>query len=430
MIRFFGRWTKRLAIGLAILAVALLGIRASATRSAARRWSRGTPMCRTNCSATRSIKPTGPPTSRPRTRSSRRCGPRSRTSCAEPDRVPDNRYFAGSPIYPRQLRAGLEPLLHPGARRPAGGRGGAPARADRLALQPAPRRASAIATAASSSVGHPPARPRHRAGRADRRRMGGLAGRDATGDAGGAPARSGPSVPLHIVGFSNGGALAMKYALDALEDPHLPRRGPAGADLADDRHHQLRALRRAGRPAGDLSGLRQGRVAQRRAGVQSVQIQLLPGQRRAAILSPDRGAAGSRCRRHARGRAAGAPAADPDLPVCHGFHGQHAGGISALYAHLPANGSELVLFDINRTAKFGPLLRQAAETVLNRLLPAGAAHLSLDDRSPMPRPTQPRWSSRSSRPARPTATDPRRSACPIRRDIYSLSHVAMPVPAE
>ena len=29
--------------------------------------------------------------------------------------------------------------------------------------------------------------------------------------------------PLHIVGFSNGGALAMKYALDVQEDPQLPR---------------------------------------------------------------------------------------------------------------------------------------------------------------------------------------------------------------
>src|SRR5512134_2787116 len=31
------------------------------------------------------------------------------------------------------------------------------------------------------------------------------------------------SAPLHLVGFSNGGALAVKYALDAIEDPKLPR---------------------------------------------------------------------------------------------------------------------------------------------------------------------------------------------------------------
>ncbi len=35
--------------------------------------------------------------------------------------------------------------------------------------------------------------------------------------------RIGPSLPLHIIGFSNGGALALKYALDALDDPRLTR---------------------------------------------------------------------------------------------------------------------------------------------------------------------------------------------------------------
>jgi alpha-beta hydrolase superfamily lysophospholipase len=37
--------------------------------------------------------------------------------------------------------------------------------------------------------------------------------------------RAGPSKPLHIVGFSNGGALAMKYPLDALDNKQLARAG-------------------------------------------------------------------------------------------------------------------------------------------------------------------------------------------------------------
>ena len=55
---------------------------------------------------------------------------------------------------------------------------------------------------------------------------------------------AGPSVPLHVIGFSNGGALAMKYALEAA------RRQDAGAarqdrpDLTDDRHHQPGPVRR------------------------------------------------------------------------------------------------------------------------------------------------------------------------------------------
>src|SRR6185369_11754018 len=34
---------------------------------------------------------------------------------------------------------------------------------------------------------------------------------------------AGQKAPLHLVGYSNGGALALKYALDALEDPGLAR---------------------------------------------------------------------------------------------------------------------------------------------------------------------------------------------------------------
>jgi alpha-beta hydrolase superfamily lysophospholipase len=43
--------------------------------------------------------------------------------------------------------------------------------------------------------------------------------------------------------------------------------------------------------------------------------------------------------------------------------------VSSLYAHLPANGSDLVLFDVNRDAKLGLLLRAASDAVLTRLLP-------------------------------------------------------------
>ena len=43
-------------------------------------------------------------------------------------------------------------------------------------------------------------------------------GGDAARGTGSAPARW-PSAPLHLVGFSNGGALAVKYALDAIADP-------------------------------------------------------------------------------------------------------------------------------------------------------------------------------------------------------------------
>lgn len=43
--------------------------------------------------------------------------------------------------------------------------------------------------------------------------------------------------------------------------------------------------------------------------------------------------------------------------------------VSTLYERLPANGNELVLFDVNRTVKFGPLLRPSADTALAGILP-------------------------------------------------------------
>ena len=51
--------------------------------------------------------------------------------------------------------------------------------------------------------------------------------------------------------------------------------------------------------------------------------------------------------------------------------------VSALYAQLPENGHELVLFDVNRTAKFGPLLRSSADTALARIVPSGPRHYRL-----------------------------------------------------
>ena len=94
--------------------------------------------------------------------------------------------------------------------------------------------------------------------------------------------------------------------------------------------------------------------------------------------------------------------------------------------HLPANGSELVLFDVNRTVKFGPLLRRNADTALTRILPPAArayrttiiTNVDDDSRRSVERVD------RSRRHGRAT----RRSVSPIRPELYSLSHVAMPFP--
>ena len=53
--------------------------------------------------------------------------------------------------------------------------------------------------------------------------------------------------------------------------------------------------------------------------------------------------------------------------------------ITALYDRLPANGSELVLFDLNRTIKFGPLLSTGADLHPQPRPAAAAARLPRHD---------------------------------------------------
>ena len=60
---------------------------------------------------------------------------------------------------------------------------------------------------------------------------------------------------------------------------------PARALYADDRDHALCALRRTGRPARSAAAICQCRVAQQPAGIQPLQVQLVPGQRRAPVLT-------------------------------------------------------------------------------------------------------------------------------------------------
>lgn len=100
--------------------------------------------------------------------------------------------------------------------------------------------------------------------------------------------------------------------------------------------------------------------------------------------------------------------------------------VSALYAHLPANDSELVLFDINRTARFGPLLRSSADTALARIVPSSPRRYRLaiitntDDESDqvIERVTEAHSDVETSRPLRLTYPP----------GFYSLSHVALPFP--
>jgi alpha-beta hydrolase superfamily lysophospholipase len=101
--------------------------------------------------------------------------------------------------------------------------------------------------------------------------------------------------------------------------------------------------------------------------------------------------------------------------------------ISSLYALLPANGSELVLFDLNRASKISSgLLRNASETILTRILPDPPRNYRTtiianvaDDREDV-----------AERVTEPAAVSERTRELGLAfpPGLFSLSHVALPFP--
>ena len=352
-----------------------------------------------------------------------RLGAELKSGLEDEDRIPGNRYFDGSPIYPPRFQQDwnrsyvLEPDGPPlGAVVFLHGLTDSPyslrhiARLYRAAgwVSVAPRLpAHGTVPAALSTV---EVEEWHAATR--------LAVREAR-------RRAGPSAPLHIVGFSNGGALAMMYALDALGDKALPRPDRLRPHLPHDRGDQLRPLRRAGRAPRHAAALRQGGLALQHAGVQPVQVQLVPGERRHPVPPADAGAAGPDRPLRARGAPREiAPILTFQSVLDYTVHTRAI--IDALYAHLPRNGSELVLFDLNRAALFSPLLRSSMETLVERMLPAPPRNYRTtiitnggpDDREEVARVIE----------AGQTTATVRPLGLYYPQDVFSLSHVALPFP--
>lgn len=240
-----------------------------------------------------------------------------------------------------------------------------------------------------------------------------------------ARAAVGPDRPLHLVGFSNGGALALQYALDSIEEPTL---APA------DRLVLLTPM----------VGITE---FARFAGIASWPA-LLPAFAEAAWLAvlpefnpfkynsfPVNGAVQSHRltrllqaqlrRLAAAGRLARLP---PVLTVQSAvdFTVSARAIVEGLYGLLPPGGHELVLIDVNRAGKLGPLLNPTARRALDRLLP------------PVPRtwvsivvtsagPEDPRAIARIVEPGGiEERVRPLSIAWP--RELHSLSHVALPFP--
>jgi len=334
------------------------------------------------------------------------------------DRVPANRYNIGGPLDPARLardwnRSQL--LLPEGAPR------GAAVLLHGLTDAPYSLRHAAEMYREAGWAAVVPRMPGHgtvpagltRATWEDWQAATRLALREARARAGGGP--------IHLVGYSNGGALALQAALDALRDPALPRAsrvvllspmvGVSGA---------ARFAGVAGWPA----------VLPRFAAAAwlGIEPEFNPHKYNSFPVNAGRQShllSSEVQRRLAAEDLRGMPPVLAFQSVVDATVSTPA-VVSALFGRLPVNASELVLFDINRAARLGPLVAPGVELAIERLVPAAPRRWALTlvtnagpgEAAAVARRTD----------AGATATTEAALGLDWPRDLFSLSHVALPFP--
>ena len=237
--------------------------------------------------------------------------------------------------------------------------------------------------------------------------------------------RAGASVPLHVVGYSNGGALALKYALDAIADKTLAR--PDRVVLLSPMIGVTSMARFAG-----IAGWPAVFPSFAKAAWLGIVPEFNPfkynsfpvnAARQSSLVAR---ALQQQLAQYARdGRLAElAPILTFQSVV--DFTVSTRAIVNALYVNLPANGSELVLFDLNRSVRFGPLFRAGKDAIVTRLLPdpprtfrtAIITNAAPGSAEVVERVTEAGATTQQTRPL----------GLAFPRDVFSLSHIALPFP--
>lgn len=236
---------------------------------------------------------------------------------------------------------------------------------------------------------------------------------------------SGDDVPLHIVGFSNGGALAMKYALDALDDASLPK--AQRITLISPMIGVTSFARFAG-----VAGWPAYFPAFAKAAWLGVVPEFNPFKYNSFPVNAAREsyqltqALQQQIIQDSRNNKMG------ELPPVLTFQSVMDSTVStravitSLYNRLPDNGSEVVLFDLNQAVTFGPLLRPSSYTALSRLLPPAPRRYKttiVTNVSPATTDTMAVTTA-----AGQTESTTEALGITYLPDIFSLSHVALPFP--
>ncbi len=194
-------------------------------------------------------------------------------------------------------------------------------------------------------------------------------------------ARVGDKLPFHLVGYSNGGALSVQYALDALGDASLPR--PDRVVLFSPMigvtqfARAVTAIAKLVGAVGAIPYFAQSRWLDIQPEFNPFKYNSFPafaGEQTTEITRAIQGeietaASGNRIRA---------------LPPILAFVSledstvETWSTIDALFGHLQDNGSELVLFDVNRSAVAAGLLEHSYDDRLAALLASRDRHYRLD----------------------------------------------------
>ena len=231
--------------------------------------------------------------------------------------------------------------------------------------------------------------------------------------------------PLHLVGFSQGGTLAVKYTLDALEDKHLSRPDRLVLISPMIGITPLSSLAELIAIPSFLPGFAKAAWLDVLPEFNPFKFNSFPvnAVRQARLLIAEMGR--QIIRLDANGRIKEFPPAIAFQSIAD-YTVSTPALIDDLYRYLPNNGSELVLFDINRDTAFAPLIRPVFVNMASMLLPdlpqrykislignAGAGDSSAVERTAMP-----------------GATDytVRQLGVTYPPNVFSLSHVSLPFP--
>ncbi|WP_434639953.1 alpha/beta hydrolase [Klebsiella sp. I138] len=236
---------------------------------------------------------------------------------------------------------------------------------------------------------------------------------------------AGPDTPLYLVGYSNGGALALKYTLDGLEDKSL--RQPQQLVLLSPMIGVTAYARFAG-----LAGFPAIFPAFARAAWLNVVPEFNPYKYNSFPVNAARQSwlltqalqrqiiRASRSQQIARLSPVLTFQSVMDSTV------STRAVVDSLYRFLPANGSELVIFDINQAANLRAFFRPSLYSAVSTLLPPAPRRYGvtvITNAGPATNETVAR-----EMPAgqRTDSVTPLHIAWP--QDMYSLSHVAVPFP--